>query len=1170
MVSPGRGTVHGVTDATGVVDFLDALHCPTIAHDLVSMARLFQKGYSLVHAADPGTFKVVDKDGKILFGGDVVGGLFYLNIELLSTTKSASCSRPKLACIAHRRLDIDRWHSILGHFNFDGIIRMASKSAVSGLQLKSDEHHFCEGCALGKNHRSPFPGHFPCPAKPGHTLHVDLSGIIRTASLGGAHYYLWVVDGFSSWREVRFTTTKAKDEVFPLLKGIVAQIERETGNKVVKIVSDNGGEFDNDLATEWTRETGIQVAYIAPYVSQQNPILEHGMRTTGEGAKTMMLAAGFPDFLWAEAVNAQVYIENRLITKAVPDHKTPHEAFGRGKPSVAHLRVYGCAAYAMLEKSKRGWKFGAHSWKGVLIGYQDDGHHNYRIYNPVTKQVSIHHDVIFDEAHLPFRHALMDPFSTRRTQGHSGFVEEQSGGGAIVRTGGGGQSGDVVIRAAGGGRTQGVVVGTGGGAIGREENLDGFQNPSSPDQGSVYVPELTPSESASPPSSASNAPSPAPGPVSPPAPPAPPAPGPVSPVVVESTPAPAVVRETTPDNIESSDDDILIPGAPSRHMTLERRLARFRALPPRNLFPRAVQQDHWRNASAQLAFVDSGLPQSYCFAALPTVRFVKEPSSYWEAMRQEDAPLWRLSMDKEFKALEDNKTWELVPLDDVPAGEVIIDNTWVYRIKYDEDNNPYERKSRLCARGDQEEKRPKDETYAPTGKPATFRILVAVATAEGWDINQLDVKSAFLNGTLEKPIYMRQVRGYNVKGVKSSYVCKLIKSLYGVTIAPKEWYRCLVQYVRSIGFIDCTGDACLFIRRSTQSDKLTLAYVHVDDFAVTGTIIEPFIDEMKARFRMDDKGKIKFMLGVQFITEPSGDRLLSQAAFVETVLARFGMSDCKPASTPLPPGTQLRRGSDGDVAAFALKNLPYRQAVGSLMYLAQMTRADLTYAVGVLSRVLDCPTQQHWDAFLHTLRYLKGTSQLALRYRRSGPQPAETHGFNSWSTPEAWADADWAGDPHSRRSTSGYVFMLNGGAISWRSKLQPTVALSSTEAEYRASTDAGMEIVWLRKVLHDLGYTQTSPTELRGDNKSAISLALNPVFHARTKHIELQYHWIREKVVDGTVVLKHYPTEDMTADIMTKALDKAKFLKCRAELGIIGPSLPEAEGVCQVARVERV
>lgn len=299
---------------------------------------------------------------------------------------------------------------------------------------------------------------------------------------------------------------------------------------------------------------------------------------------------------------------------------------------------------------------------------------------------------------------------------------------------------------------------------------------------------------------------------------------------------------------------------------------------------------------------------------------------------------------------------------------------------------------------------------------------------------------------------------------------------------------------------------------------------------------------------MEDLGIAKMIVGIEFNRPELNRYTICQSCYALAVLERYQMTNCRPASTPLPAGLKLYRATDEEVESFLKLKCSYRGVVGSLMYLAQCTRPDLSFAVGLLSQHLERPGMLQWEAATHVLRYLKGTVNLGITY--DGNHTSVINGSESSLCPVSHCDADWAGDRDTRRSTTGYIFTLAGGALSWRSLLQPTVALSSTEAEYRAITEAGQELLWLRTMLSRLGYEDPQPTVLKSDNLGAINLTSKAQFHSRTKHIEIHYHWIREIVQAGKMVIKHCPTAQMVADLLTKPLGKSQFVSLRAQLGL--------------------
>jgi len=291
---------------------------------------------------------------------------------------------------------------------------------------------------------------------------------------------------------------------------------------------------------------------------------------------------------------------------------------------------------------------------------------------------------------------------------------------------------------------------------------------------------------------------------------------------------------------------------------------------------------------------------------------------------------------------------------------------------------------------------------------------------------------------------------------------------------------------------------------------------------------------------MKDLSIARKFLGIEI--EYSDDRSIKihQEQYIQQLLLRHGMEDCAPVLTPLDTSVKLSKTTDDDALA---DQKEYASIVGGLMFAACVTRSDIMCAAGQLSQFLNNPSSKHMAAAKRVLRYLKGTLTFGITYR---PPPKRLTGYS---------DANWGGDLDTRRSTTGYVVMINNGAAAWKSQLQVTVALSTMEAEYMALTEATKELIWIRNLLAELGYTNNkaganSPTELYSDNQSAIALAKNPVSHARAKHIDIRHHFIRDAVQNEIIWLQYIPTEEMTADSLTKALGREKHEKCAARMGM--------------------
>ncbi|KAH9761191.1 hypothetical protein KPL70_000407 [Citrus sinensis] len=458
------------------------------------------------------------------------------------------------------------------------------------------------------------------------------------------------------------------------------------------------------------------------------------------------------------------------------------------------------------------------------------------------------------------------------------------------------------------------------------------------------------------------------------------------------------------------------------------------------------------------------------------------PNTFGEALRSSESDQWKLAMEEEMKSLLQNQTWELVKL---PKGKRAIGNKWVYTKKQGSPNQTTPRyKARLVAKCfTQKEGIDYNEVFSPVVKHTFIRILLALVAEYVLELAQLDVKTAFLHGDLEEKIYTIQPCGFRVAG-KENHVCRLIKSLYGLKQSPRQWYKRFDQFIRWQKFTRSEHDHCVYFRRLPDKAFIYLL-LYVDDML----IVSKNIDEI--------------------------ERLKKQLAS-EFEMKDLGSSSC--------PKSQEKR----DYMA----RVPYASAVGSLMYAMVCTRPDISQAVSMVSRYMHDPGKSHWLTVKWILRYLYGTVDVGLLFKKDCGQQCV-----------GYCDSDFAGDLDKRRSTTGYVFTLGGGPVSWRSILQSTIALSTTEAKYMAATEAVKEVIWLKGLLGDLGVIQENITVFC-DNQSAIFLGKNQTYHARTKHIDVKYHYVREIIESGVVLLRKIDTKDNPSDMLTNVVSGVKFQHC--------------------------
>lgn len=539
---------------------------------------------------------------------------------------------------------------------------------------------------------------------------------------------------------------------------------------------------------------------------------------------------------------------------------------------------------------------------------------------------------------------------------------------------------------------------------------------------------------------------------------------------------------------------------------------------------------------------DAAYPQQ---TALLANVVAQEPQTVKQALDCEDASHWRTAIAEELESIKSNAVYEVV---ERPADRKVVSSKFVFKIKRGADGAVERYKARLVARGfTQQEGVDFDETFAPVVKFATIRTVLAMAAARKLVVHQMDVKTAFLHGELEEEVFLEPPYDVEHSDIQPGKVWRLRKALYGLKQAPRQWNIKLHEFLESLGFERTRSDASLYARDARNpSSFYCVVAVYVDDLLIVGqekTVLE-VKRQLAARFTMSDMGRVQWLLGIE-VKQHGSFFYLSQRKYVEDMLERFGMSNCKPASTPLDAGAgavlSVAMQPATEEERLEMQRVPYRSAVGSLMYLMVATRPDLAAAVGVVSRFMESPGVAHWQAVKRIFRYLRGTTDMALELGGCDDGGVVLQGF---------CDSDWGGDPDSRRSTTGYIFSLGTGSISWSSKRQATVALSSTEAEYVAASFATREVLWLRTLLEEIGCKQERPTLVRSDNQGAIALVRNPVHHQRTKHIAIQHHFVREQFENAVVDFKYVATAQQAADILTKPLSRDKHWKCCEWMGV--------------------
>lgn len=986
IIAKRRGNALLRTNKNARVEIYDAIFIPELSSNLLSVSRIESTGKS-VHFFD-GKVEIRDKDGSVVITGKRINGLYHLDLfPLESSELTASALKGKV--FDEGKL----WHQRFGHLGFHNMSKMVKDNMgekltlqLSSIDVKSPIG--CDACVFGKQSREPFDKtHKIRSTRPLELIHSDVCGHFPEPTHDGFRYFVTFMDDYTHFLVVYLM--KHKSEVFLKFQEYEAMVTAQFSQRISKLRSDNGGEYYNKEFISFCKSKGIQMIPTTPYTPQQNGVSERVNRTLMDKVRSIMHESKVPMNMWGEVLYASAYTLNRSPTSALTVAKTPHEMWFGFKPDLSKLKVFGCVAYAHVNKEHT-TKLDMRSRALVMVGYAPNG---FRLWDETNRNIVISRDVKFDEFTFYFD---------------------------------------------------------------KDEELKHNDLPSV----EVYH-EI-----------------------------------PIEPEVNTSPNQVNTESESDEDefvDIESSDEYEDASEATRRSQ-------------------RMVKRPIW------LRDYETSLLSSHHSQDIPqTIQELKE---------RDDWHKWKHAVDEEVSALIENNTWTLVS--ELPQGRKAINSMWVFSIKDEGNSSRY--KARLVAKGCSQ--RPGvdySETFAPVAKMTTVRVMLSIAVKKDWLIHQMDVKTAFLNGSLQEEIYMRLPP--NEHG--QIELCKLNKSIYGLKQAGRSWNHKFDETITKLGFHKLNSDSCLYYcaRRGLY------IILYVDDILIFGKDmgqIKWIKEKLSESFKMKDLGEVSSFLGLD-ITRclDNGTLELSQQAYIEKVLARFGMKDCKPVATPMDVNCKWKKSN-------IPTDEPFKELLGSLQYLTIMSRPDITIAVSILSQFQSSPGKEHWDGLKRILRYLQGTKSMKMVYTRD-KDDVPLRGYS---------DADFANDLEERKSNSGCVFTIYGNTVSWGSKRQQIVSLSSTESELVALCHAAKEGVWMSNLLREIGINLV-PYTMYEDSIPCIRIAEEAREHQRTKHIDVKYMYVRSLIKDKQMLLKYIPSENQLADLFTKPLPKGRFIKLLDTLGMI-------------------
>ena len=1076
--------------ATESGHFDNVQYAPELAVNLLSVSAMVDKGLDIRFDGRQCTIR--NSNGKVIGRAARVANKLY---ELIVSqgpqraTKASATSGMALPATATQTgsassPNLDLLHRRLGHVNHNSIRAMLTKNLVLDVDAAAsairDAIESCDACRVSKSHRQPFPKEATrATTAPLQLVHTDICGPFRTASPRGSLYFMVIIDDFTRylWLQCLISRGEASHQ-FQLYTAWAENVHQAAGHRVRAVRMDNAKELAGSKEfARFIQERGISLQLTATYSPQQNGVSERSNRTIVEAARAMLHSSQLPHELWTEAVTAAAYIRNRCTTRAV-DGKTPYEAWWGVKPSIGHLRVWGCLAYPHRPASHRAGKWDVKAIRCSMVGYSPNSN-TYRLWDHVNRKIIESRDVVFVEDKLA-RDVGAGPDATVQTSELLQLPEQ------LIQLPNDGLSdiSEPILRAAVGGSVLPAAP---------SESDDELVLP--------YIP--------------------------------------LSSVREEKEQLPALIPPPVPSGVGMPQQAILPPSALQPHQQSQPSVPSSAKLPlalrklldhnspgEKDLAPSAVAMNSPESSADSL-----GLLCALVSRLSRVEDSTADPTTLKQARDCANAKHWEPEIQAEMNSMRRAEVWDAVEL---PDGKHAIDSRLVFKTKRDAAGNIIRYKVRLCAKGFSQ--RPGvdySETFAPVARLTSIRAILAMVAHHDWELDQMDVQSAYLNAPLTEEVYMRLPEGLAAAGERH-LVCKLKKSIYGLKQAGREWNKHVDAALKSLGFIQILADACIYVYQ--RGNVIVINSLYVDDLLLCSNNrgrLNIVKQELEDRYQMTDLGEARYVLGIEIRRDRKARTLsILQVGYVKEILERFQMSGCRPISTPMDSNNKLVAATDED-ALDATATKDYQARVGALMYAMLGTRPDISYAVTALSQFCSKPSTIHAQAVKRVFRYLSGTIQHGITYR--GTEPTSTA-----PTLLGYCDSDWAEDRVDRRSITGYVFLLANAAVSWKSRKQDTIALSSVEAEYMAATEAVKEALWWRMFLRGVGYATPDPTTILSDSQGSIAISLNSVNHQRTKHIDVRHHFIREHIREKNVRLQYVSTTQMAADILTKALGSVK------------------------------
>ena len=1092
LVGKMTGDIILFNDENQRIKITDVIYVPGLNFNLVSVSQLCEKGFKCNFTRDNCQINCSNQNALINASKDK--GLYVMK---LNEGKEANKILLNKNESSYDLKFHEKWHCILGHIGSDKILQLQRNHLVKGLpilQPKILKSIQCIACYQGKHHKKSYQESTRKSLYPLHIVVTDIIGPIdKPVGINRYRYILIFLDTFTDYLVTYLL--RHKDETFTKFQEYVAMMENQIGSNMqgckLKILrSDNGTEYVNTKFQEYLKSKGIRHELTVPYNPSQNGIAERKNRTIIEMVRTMLYGSKVNHYLWPYAVTWATHLLNCSVSKRSQHlNMTSHEYVTSVKPDFSTYLPFGCLVSVFVPSELR-TKLNSKSQICYYLGH-DSQRKGIHVYLPHKHIVFSSRDFIYlncGEVLGNIKNNNSDNsklFEFEIEEIHKNEVNDKQ------------QNEKLFYETNKQDRTQEISN--------EKDKINELLNEKS-DINSENNTELKDSEENE-------------------------------------------LLDKGSDNNYKSDNSIenemkkyFITDQENMKRTREDNDNDNDHIKKKQMLEVEIEHDESiLNSLRKLTSDNNSYIENVPYNVITLIQeaVTDDPSTISEALNLKDKDQWLQAIHSEYNSIIENETFELVPR---PESKPIVKCKWILKKKYKSDGSIDKYKARLVAKGfTQTYGIDYLDTFAPVVKFTSIRIILSLATQLRWNLHNCDFVTAFLNGDLEEEIFMEQPE-YFVDKKHPDYVIRLRKALYGLKQAPRQWNRKLHHYLININFTQLKSDNAIYAKN--EDKDIIIMGVYVDDLVITGNNerkIKELKEQLAVKFKIKDLGYLNKIIGIEVNRSKDNSRThISQKAYVMKILKRFNMLDCIPCSTPFITNQRFcTTGIENQDSSEFLDTTktPYAEAIGSLIYLSTCTRPDISFAVGSLSRFMAKPTKAHWEGVKRIMRYLKGTLDGGITYMQQ-----ETYSLKGYS------DANFATDIDTRRSITGYIFTLGNSFISWQSKKQTNVAKSTAEAEYVALSTTSSEAKWLKQLLSEMNL-KIGTIIIMSDNQSAIKIASNPIYHSRTKHIDIHWHFIRELIENKEIKVEYCQSISQPADFLTKSVDSTKFRTCLQNLG---------------------